>query len=88
MYNVNNNSIGIIAKIIEESGCKSYIDHESLANILGVKFNRGTGTVKIKRGDIAYVVQYQGERLPEGETELPDSTELKLYKVLISFRKF
>lgn len=56
MYNANNNSIGIIAKIIEESGCKSYIDHESLANILGVKFNRGTGTVKIKRGDIAYVV--------------------------------
>ena len=61
----------------------SIIGHADLANILGVKTNRVN--TKLKDGDVLYVAQYVGGRLPEGMTTLPDGAEIKFYKVTISY---
>ena len=53
---------------------ESYIGHETLANVLGVPFNRST--ISLEKGETALVVQYKGERLPEGATSLPDGAKL------------
>ncbi|MDA7514184.1 hypothetical protein N8508_00185 [bacterium] len=61
----------------------SVIGHADLANILGVKTNRVN--TKLESGDILYVAQYVGGRLPDGTTTLPDGAEIKFYKVTISY---
>lgn len=65
-----------------KSGYKSCIGHKDLANIVGVEFNRET--VILEKGDMAIVVQYIGERLPEGTTELPENAEIRLYRVVVN----
>lgn len=59
----------------------SIIGHQDLANILGVETNRVS--VTLKQGDILYVAQLIGGRLPEGATTLPDGFKLKYLKVEI-----
>ena len=60
---------------------KSAIGHKDTANILGVEYNRID--VKLKSGDIAYVVQLIGGRLPEGVTTLPEGFKFKFWKVIV-----
>lgn len=57
----------------------SVVGHADTANILGVAFNRVS--VTLHKGDVLYVAQVVGGRLPEGCTTLPDGYKLKLLRV-------
>jgi len=63
------------------TGLTSAIGHQDTANILGVEMNRIS--VKLHAGDIAYIAQLQGGRLPEGSTTLPKGFSFKFIKVTI-----
>lgn len=62
-------------------GLTSAIGHADTAAILGVPMNRIN--VKLSKGDVAYVAQLQGGRLPEGSTKLPDGFSFKFVKVTV-----
>lgn len=59
----------------------SFIGHEDTAKIFNVPFNRAS--VTLNDGDVAYVVQLQGGRLPEGSTSLPEGYSFKYYKIKV-----
>lgn len=63
------------------SDLESAIGHQDTANILGIPMNRVS--VTLKKGDVAYVAQLQGGRLPEGATTLPEGFSFKFFKVKI-----
>lgn len=60
----------------------SVVGHADTANILGVAFNRVS--VKLEKGDILYVAQIVGGRLPEGATTLPEGFTMKFLKVVLA----
>lgn len=60
-------------------GLTSAIGHADTAAVLGVPMNRCN--VKLHCGDVAYVAQLQGGRLPEGSTTLPEGFSFKYIKV-------
>ena len=62
-------------------GLTSAIGHADTAAILGVPMNRIN--IKLSKGDVAYVAQLQGGRLPEGSTKLPDGFSFKFVKVTV-----
>lgn len=62
-------------------GLTSAIGHADTAAVLGVDVNRVD--VKLNIGDVAYVAQLMGGRLPEGSTTLPEGFKFKFYKVTI-----
>lgn len=62
-------------------GLTSAIGHQDTANVLGVPMNRVN--VSLSKGDVAYVAQLQGGRLPEGSTSLPEGFSFKYLKVTI-----
>ena len=62
-----------------ESDLASAIGHQDTANVLGVEMNRTN--VTLKKGDVAFVAQLQGGRLPEGSTSLPEGFSFKFIKV-------
>jgi hypothetical protein len=57
------------------------VGHQDTANVLGVKMNRVS--VTLKKGDTAFVAQLQGGRLPEGSTTLPEGFSFKFIKVKV-----
>lgn len=59
----------------------SVVGHPDTARVLGVAFNRVS--VKVMKGDIVYVAQVVGGRLPEGCTELPEGFSMVFLKVTI-----
>lgn len=61
------------------SGLTSAIGHQDTANVLGVPMNRIN--VHLDKGDVAYIAQLQGGRLPEGTTTLPDGFSFKFIRV-------
>jgi hypothetical protein len=63
------------------SGLVSAIGHQDTANVLGVPMNRVN--VHLNKGDVAYVAQLVGGRLPEGSTTLPDGFTFKFIKVVV-----
>lgn len=62
-------------------GLTSAIGHADTAAVLGVPMNRIN--VTLHKGDVAYVAQLQGGRLPEGSTTLPDGFSFKFIKVTV-----
>jgi len=62
-------------------GLTSAIGHADTAHVLGVEPNRIN--VHLSKGDVAYVAQLQGGRLPEGCTKLPEGFSFKFIKVSI-----
>ena len=62
-------------------GLTSAIGHADTAHVLGVEPNRIN--VHLSKGDVAYVAQLQGGRLPEGSTTLPDGFSFKFIKVKV-----
>lgn len=62
-------------------GLTSAIGHQDTANVLGVPMNRIN--VHLSKGDVAYVAQLQGGRLPEGTTTLPEGFSFKFIKVTV-----
>ena len=63
------------------TGLTSAIGHQDTANVLGVEMNRIN--VKLNVGDVAYVAQLKGGRLPEGSTTLPEGFSFEFIKVTI-----
>ena len=57
----------------------SAIGHADTARVLGVEMNRIS--VTLKKGDVAFVAQLMGGRLPEGSTTLPEGFTFKFIKV-------
>ena len=64
-------------------GLISAIGHADTAKVLGVEPNRIN--VHLSKGDVAYVAQLQGGRLPEGSTTLPDGFSFKFIKVSVGW---
>lgn len=62
-------------------GLESAVGHQDTANVLGVPMNRVN--VTLSKGDVAYVAQLQGGRLPEGSTSLPEGFSFKFVKVTV-----
>jgi hypothetical protein len=62
-------------------GLVSAIGHQDTANVLGVPMNRVN--VSLQSGDVFYVAQLQGGRLPEGSTTLPDGFRFKYLKGIV-----
>lgn len=63
------------------AGLVSAIGHADTAAVLGVPMNRIN--VKLHKGDVAYVAQLTGGRLPEGSTTLPEGFRFKFIRVEI-----
>ena len=59
----------------------SAVGHQDTANVLGVQMNRIS--VHLTSGDICYVAQLMGGRLPEGSITLPEGFTFKYLKVEI-----
>lgn len=64
------------------NGLESAVGHADTAAVLGVKPNRIN--VHLSKGDVAYVAQLQGGRLPEGATRLPEGFSFKFIRVEIT----
>lgn len=62
-----------------KEGIVSAIGHADTAKVLGLPCNRVT--LKLTLGDILYVAQLQGGRLPEGTTTLPEGFYFKFYRI-------
>ena len=65
----------------ESADCVSVVGHPDTAAVLGVTFNRAS--VKLNKGDILYVAQLVGGRLPEGATSLPEGFSFKFVRITI-----
>lgn len=61
------------------TGLTSAIGHQDTANVLGYFCNRVN--VKLHDGDVLYVAQLTGGRLPEGATTLPKGFSFKYLRV-------
>lgn len=74
---------------IKKSDFISVIGHVDTAAVLSqtlgrtVEFNRES--IRLEKGDILYVAQVIGGRLPEGCTILPESYSLKFIKVRVLY---
>lgn len=62
-------------------GLESAVGHADTAAVLGVEMNRVN--VSLKKGDVCFVAQLQGGRLPEGSTILPSGFSFKFIKVTV-----
>ena len=60
-------------------GLTSAIGHPDTAKVLGVECNRVN--IHLSKGDIAYVAQLMGGRLPEGCTTLPEGYKFKYIRL-------
>lgn len=60
-------------------GLTSAIGHPDTAAVLGVEYNRIN--VHLSSGQVAYVAQLMGGRLPEGATTLPEGFKFNFYKI-------
>lgn len=61
--------------------CMSCVGHEDTATVLGVPFNRAS--ISLDTGDVVYVAQLIGGRLPEGATTLSEGFKFKFLKVKV-----
>lgn len=66
---------------------KSIIGHDDIAGIvnimLGISVPANRETVSLRCGDVLFVAQYVGPRLPEGCTTLPEGASIKWLQVVI-----
>ena len=78
----------VTAAEVAESGAESVIGHADTANvvsgILGKEVPMNRVSVKLNPGDILYVAQVTGGRLPEGATTLPEGMDITFVKVMLS----
>jgi hypothetical protein len=72
-----------VAKITEVESfpaeAESCVGHPDTAKVLGVSCNRAN--IALETGDVLYVAQLVGGRLPEGATTLPEGFTFKFLKV-------
>jgi hypothetical protein len=69
------------------ASAESFVGHADAANILtgilGRKVAMNRASNKLSHGDVVYVAQFVGGRLPEGATTLPEGCSLEFIKVSI-----
>lgn len=74
-----------IVNLIASGEIQSAIGHADLAAVLtdifGVEVAPNRVNVALEKGDILFVAQLMGGRLPEGATTLPEGFTLKFLKV-------
>jgi hypothetical protein len=63
----------------DTTGAVSVVGHADTAAVLGVTYNRVT--LRLAEGDVLFVAQYIGPRLPEGATALPDGARFEWVEV-------
>lgn len=63
------------------NGLVSAVGHADTARVLGVECSRVS--IKLGHGDILYVAQLMGGRLPEGTTTLPEGFSFKFFKITV-----
>ena len=65
----------------------SYIGHQDTAavvsDILGRNIPANRGNIALEYGDVLYVAQITGGRLPEGSTTLPEGYEIVFLRVTV-----
>lgn len=64
---------------VDRGSCRSIVGHADTAAVLGVEFNRAS--VMLGEGDVLYVAQLQGGRLPEGCKTLPEGFRFEWVRV-------
>lgn len=78
---------GIVSKVLQANefiSCVGHVDTANvMSNILKVVVRPQRLNVALEIGDVLYVCQVVGGRLPEGTTELPQGISLKWYYVEI-----
>ena len=63
--------------------CIGHLDTANVvSSILGRRVECNRASILLEEGDVLYVAQVTGGRLPEGATELPEGTTLKFFKVV------
>ena len=84
------NTVNIVPLTIGEiagSDFVSVIGHTDTANVVSNILKRDVpanrASVRLERGDVLYVAQVTGGRLPEGATMLPEGFSLAFLKVTI-----
>lgn len=76
-----------IGVILRRYDVRSIVGHENTAAILSdifefyIPFNRET--ISLEEGDVFYVAQYSGPRLPEGATALPEGASFRYFEIRI-----
>lgn len=64
---------------------KSIIGHEDMAamvsGILGRAVQANRESVTLAEGDVLFVAQYRGPRLPAGTTELPPEARIEFFRI-------
>ncbi len=77
-----------IAPIDVPADAKSVIGHQDTARIVGAMLGRevpyNRESVTLSPGQVFYVAQYRGPRLPAGATELPAGATITFYRVELS----
>ena len=70
---------------IKEADVMSAVGHPDTAavisNLLGKEVPANRININLEKGDVLYVAQIIGGRLPEGCKTLPENFELRFYKV-------
>lgn len=68
--------------------CESVVGHPTTAALLSTLFGEEVKTnrvsVKLDPGDVLYVAQYNGPRLEEGTTELPEGASFRWMIVTVN----
>lgn len=76
-----------VAAKINEAGFASAVGHPDMAtiitNMLGREIPHNRINIALHRGDLLYVAQVMGGRLPEGATELPPGARIEWRAVLV-----
>ena len=62
-------------------GAKSFVGHKAAAEEMGVEYNRDD--LLLSPGDLLFVRQLSGKRLPEGVNTMPDNVEIKFYMLIV-----
>lgn len=60
---------------------KSFVGHKAAAEEMGVEYNRDD--LLLKSGDILYVRQIAGKRLPEGVNTIPSNVEIQYWQIIL-----
>lgn len=72
---------------VYDRGAISLVGHEDTArlfsSLIGEEVATNRVSVKLRRGDILFVGQYSGPRLPEGATTLPEGASIRWLRVAI-----
>ena len=66
-------------QVLKDENFVNYMGHADVAHMVGLEMNRIS--ISVSKGDVVYLAQYDGPRLPEGCTVLPEGASLVPIKV-------